>query len=309
MNVNDMLWFKRVAERGSVHRAAAELGISQPTLSKAIRRIEASLGITLFERTARGMLLTAAGRLVHHRAIELSDWSHAVASDVGSFKAADTGLLRIGVVPALLQTLLIPIAKPLLRQGAARLTLRVQLSDALLQLLGNGEIDCAIAAMSGNPSREFNHEVLGIQHSFVVGRKAHPLLKRPFEATELSQQAWVMSPKHILLRQWVDHFLAETSGIEVHPVVEIDATPTVLAPLLEATNLLTVLTEDALRSPACQHLRALPAPAPIWNLDIALFWRRTAPFSPLMQQFRELARQQTHFSSERRGAAPAQRRT
>ncbi|WP_431777888.1 LysR family transcriptional regulator [Ottowia caeni] len=47
MNIDDLLWLKRVAERGSVRRAAAELGMSQPALSKSLRRLETSFGLKL----------------------------------------------------------------------------------------------------------------------------------------------------------------------------------------------------------------------------------------------------------------------
>ena len=106
-----MLWFKLVAERGSVHRAAPELGVSQPAVSKAIRRLETSLGLKLFERTARGMLLTEAGRTIYARALQIADWTLGVSADVVDLKAANTGLLRVGVVPAL-EALLIQRPKP-----------------------------------------------------------------------------------------------------------------------------------------------------------------------------------------------------
>ncbi|WP_423459767.1 LysR family transcriptional regulator [Ottowia sp. VDI28] len=286
MEIDDLLWFKRVAERGSVRRAAAELGVSQPALSKAIRRLEISFGLKLFERTARGVLLTDAGRTVYQRAIQISDWSLNMAADVASLKSANTGLLRVGVVPALIQALLIPAARAMLDQS--RFTIRVQLSDQLFQLLSTGEIDCAIAAMDDRASNEFNHQILGQQRSMVVGRAHHPLQKRSFDVTDLGAQEWVLSPKHIVLRQWVDRFLRTNSRKELMPAIEVDATPAVLAPLIETTDLLTVLTEDALRSPACRKLRALPAPAPVWCLDIGLFWRRTAQFGPQMERFRSL---------------------
>ncbi|MGB3070873.1 MAG: LysR family transcriptional regulator [Ottowia sp.] len=286
MEIDDLLWFKRVAERGSVRRAAAELGVSQPALSKAIRRLEISFGLKLFERTARGVLLTDAGRTVYQRAIQISDWSLNMAADVASLKSANTGLLRVGVVPALIQALLIPAARAMLDQS--RFTIRVQLSDQLFQLLSTGEIDCAIAAMDDRASNEFNHQILGQQRSMVVGRTHHPLQKRSFDVADLGAQEWVLSPKHIVLRQWVDRFLRTNSRKELMPAIEVDATPAVLAPLIETTDLLTVLTEDALRSPACRKLRALPAPAPVWCLEIGLFWRRTAQFGPQMERFRSL---------------------
>ncbi len=286
MKVDDLLWFKRVAERGSVHRAAAELGVSQPAVSKAIRRLETSFGLELFERRARGVLLTEAGRTVYQRAIQISDWSVGVAADVASLKSADTGLLRVGVVPAMIQPLLIPVARAMLEH--TRFTIRAQLSDQLFQLLSVGEIDCAIAAMNGSVSEEFNHQILGRQRSFVVGRTHHPLQARGFDAVELGAQQWVLLPEHISLRRWVDSYLKERAGVVMLPAVEIDATPAVLVPLIEGSDMLTVLTEDALASPACRKLRALPAPAPSWALDIGLFWRRTAQFGPQMERFRSL---------------------
>lgn len=286
MEINDLLWFKRVAERASVRRAAAELGVSQPALSKSIRRLETSFGLKLFERSARGVLLTDAGRVVYQRAIEISDWSLNVSADVAGLKSGSTGSLRVGVVPALIQTLLIPAAKAMLEQS--RFEIRVQLSDQLFQLLSNGEIDCAIAAMDDRVSNEFNHQLLGQQRSLVVGRVHHPLQKRAFDVADLGAQQWVLSSRNIVLRQWVDRFMKDEAGVQLVPTVEVDATPAVLAPLIESTDLLTVLTEDALASAACRKLRALPAPAPVWRLDIGLFWRRTGQFGPQMERFRSL---------------------
>lgn len=286
MEIDDLLWFKRVAERGSVRRAASELGVSQPALSKAIRRLEISFGLKLFERTARGVLLTVAGRLIYQRAVQISDWNLNLKADVTSLKSANSGPLRVGVVPALVQAVLIPSAKAMLEQS--RLTIRVQLSDQLFQLLSTGEIDCAIAAVDDRVSNEFNHQILGQQRSLVVGRAHHPLQKRSFDVADLGAQEWVLSPRHIVLRQWIDSFLEVNARMQVEPAIEIDATPAVLAPLIETTDLLTVLTEDALGSAACRKLRALPAPAPVWRLDIGLFWRRTAQFGPSMERFRSL---------------------
>ena len=287
IQINDVLWFKLVAERGSVHRAAPELGVSQPAVSKAIRRLETSLGLNLFERTARGMLLTEAGRTIYARALEIADWTLGVSADVVDLKAANTGLLRVGVVPALVQALLIPAAKAMI--GSNRLSLHVQLSDVLFRLLGNGEIDCAIAALGPDVSREFNYQILGRQRSLVVGKANHPLQRRAFVAAELADHDWVLPPKHIVLRQWIDRFLADHAQLGSAPAIEVDATPAILAPLIEVTDLLTVLTEDALGSSICRKLRALPEPAPVWSIDICIFWRRTAQFGPLMERFRELA--------------------
>ena len=62
MDTHRLKYFLRIAEEGSITRAAAVLGIAQPALSRQIRLLEEDLGITLFERTRRGVHLTDVGR-------------------------------------------------------------------------------------------------------------------------------------------------------------------------------------------------------------------------------------------------------
>ena len=61
MDTHRLKYFLRIAEEGSVTRAAAVLGVAQPALSRQIRLLEEDLGITLFHRTRRGVHLTEEG--------------------------------------------------------------------------------------------------------------------------------------------------------------------------------------------------------------------------------------------------------
>src|SRR5690606_8764497 len=115
LHTSDLLAFKLVAEMGSVRRAAGWLGLTQPALSKVIRRLELTFSLILFERTPRGVLLTSAGEAIYAKAVALSDWSSELHNHVAELRAEGSGTLRVGVVPALIEPVMVPASKALLR--------------------------------------------------------------------------------------------------------------------------------------------------------------------------------------------------
>src|SRR3954447_2285545 len=90
-------YFVAVAQEGNVTRAAERLHVAQPSLSAAVRQLEAQLGVELLQRTGRGVALTPAGELLLERGRELLDHAEAVADDVRSRGAARAGRLRVGM--------------------------------------------------------------------------------------------------------------------------------------------------------------------------------------------------------------------
>ena len=81
MTLNQILYFRKVARLENYHQAAEELYISQPSLSRSMAALESELGITLFEKKGRGVVLTNAGRLFLEHA-------EAIAEDLAAMFAA-----------------------------------------------------------------------------------------------------------------------------------------------------------------------------------------------------------------------------
>lgn len=136
-----------VADHGSFRKAATSLGISQPALSAQVQGLEALLGVQVFERDRRSVLVTPAGEEV-------------VASARAALAAVDTvndvarrrgeplvGTLRLGVIPTIAPYWL-PALLPAVRQKFKKLELilREEQTDALLAQLTAGQLDAAFVA-------------------------------------------------------------------------------------------------------------------------------------------------------------------
>lgn len=288
MQLKDLQAFQTIAEMGNLHHAANALGVTQPALSKTVQRLETSLSVRLLERTARGVALTSIGRTLYARSLTLGQLVDDIQTEIHDLKVGQTGELRVGAVPALIDSVVSPALSHFLDQGdSVRFQVCIKLSGALLRDLSNGHLDLAIAAMQDRIAPELNYTVLGEQRSFIVARRDHPLLQRPFSLADLACQRWLLPPADIALRSWIDGLFREHATALPDVFVETDTSPLVFASVVARTDLLTVLTTDSLHSPLAEGLTMLPPPASQWSIPIGLFWRRNAYFSSLMKHCRQ----------------------
>src|SRR3954465_3404692 len=100
MELRHLRYFVAVAEELHFRRAAERLHIAQPAVSEQVRKLEAELGVRLFDRTQRNVALTAAGAAMLTEAYRVL--RHAEAARVAARSASDRPGLRIGYVPTAL---------------------------------------------------------------------------------------------------------------------------------------------------------------------------------------------------------------
>ena len=145
MELRDLRYFTAVAQHGSVSRAAEQLGIAQPSLSEQIRKLEDELGVALFDRTSRGVTLTAEGQtlLPHARAV-LAGAETAMES-VRLVAAGIGGALTIGFIDSAALAILPPLLRRFTQaHPQVRLHLRELGTRAQLEAIERGEIDVGI---------------------------------------------------------------------------------------------------------------------------------------------------------------------
>jgi LysR family hydrogen peroxide-inducible transcriptional activator len=175
MEIHQLRYFVASAEAGSMTLAARRCRVAQPSLSQQVRKLEDDLGVVLFDRVGRGVVLTDAGRALLPRArrvlAEVAETRESLRTEV----EGGAGRLVIGAIPTVAPYLLPPVLAAL-RQDFPRceLIVREDLTARLVEAVVEHEVDVAITSTPiDHPLVEV--EVVGSEALLVVTPAAHPL--------------------------------------------------------------------------------------------------------------------------------------
>lgn len=139
--------FVAVAERTSISRAAKIVHLSQPALTRQIQSLEQKLGVTLFERIGKRLVLTAAGDDLLMHASLLLDQAEALVKRASGHERGQIGLIRIGASPQTIAWLLSPVITEFQQlHPNVELLLNEGHNEALIEMVENGAVHVAVAA-------------------------------------------------------------------------------------------------------------------------------------------------------------------
>lgn len=134
--------FARAASCGSFTAAAQSLSVSPSAVSKTIQRLEQQLGLRLFTRTTRSLVLTPEGRELHERALHLLRAAEDVVQSAAAARSEPSGTLKVAA-PLPIGTRLLAPALPEFRRRYPKLNIDLRLNDRFVNLVEEG-IDVAI---------------------------------------------------------------------------------------------------------------------------------------------------------------------
>jgi DNA-binding transcriptional LysR family regulator len=178
-NLDHLRYIRAICAAGSFRKAAEQLGINQPTLSRRVERMEKELGASLFERDRGHSRPTALAELIAERSADLLNSASSLVTEAQRISAGTAGAVRIGMGPAPVISLLRPLGLRLASDlPAINLDIRTGDSAHFMDLLDKGELDFAVCPFDRSLMRnQFSAERLVQSRIVAATAPGHPLTK------------------------------------------------------------------------------------------------------------------------------------
>ncbi|ALM83476.1 LysR family transcriptional regulator [Bordetella sp. N] len=303
-SLRDLSYFLAVVAHGHLGRAASACAVTQPALSKSLKRLEEDTGLALFDRGARAVRPTAAGLAFAEHARKVVDQYEDAIRHAQALSSGEGGLLRVGATAAAMDTAVLPALEILLPESPGlRVVSTMGVADELHDLLEQGALDAVVAPMERVVPAALRQQAVGRDDLRIVVRRGHPLLKHEAVTLEvLAGQRWILPKRTSLLRQQLDAAYANAWLEPPVPVLEVDFVSAGALKLVAKGDSLTVvpatLLEDATGVVALPTAAKLPL-----RREVALVTRRSAVWSPQMKALRaSLQRANTDATTNQKDA-------
>ncbi|MCG5243369.1 LysR family transcriptional regulator [Azospirillum doebereinerae] len=283
-----------IANAGNFSLAARAVNIAQPSIHRAARDLERLAGLTLFTRSATGIVLTGAARvLVQHVKLALAELDQGFA-ELAVHLGVDQSRIVVGSMP-LARTYILPAAINALT--AERPEVRLQVIDGpygdLLHGLRHGEIDVLIGALRDPvPIEDVVQETLFTDPLAVVARAFHPLSRRPaVTPADLAACRWVVPRPGTPTRDRFDALFAEHGLPAPTGLIEASSLQLIRGLLLDSDTLTLISLHQIRHERDLGLLVPLPVALPGGERPIGLTlrrgWRPTATQERFLACLRE----------------------
>jgi DNA-binding transcriptional LysR family regulator len=294
IKLSDLHVLLAVAQSGSMARAASQLAVSHPVVSRSISELEHTLGVRLLERNPRGVELTEFGRAMLNRSHAVFDELRQGVKDIEFLSDPTAGEVRIGTTAPLAASFVSAVVDRLARRhprivfhvvAATGEVQRRNLSERRVDLL----IFRQVRAVSDDQQ---NFETLYHSPYVVAAGAMNPWTgRRRIKLAELMRELWVLPPPDDSFGPFVVNAFS-AGGFKLPRTIVVSSAHEMIANLLRTGRYLTILPEFWLQLPN-RHpfIRKLPVELPITGAPIGIITLKNRKPSPVTQLFIEAARE------------------
>ena len=278
MDISHLLYFKEVVEQGSLSKAAKELFISQPALSASISKVEANLGIPLFERSGKKLILNKAGREYYQSVCKsLSELQQGRRTAL----AVSEGLENLISVGAFTYVTFSTITIPFLNRFPGCQFRLLQLDgDNLGEKMLSGDIDFAYTCTPIETPAINCYHVL-TQRLFLTVASDHPLAYKSYiKLTDVRDEPFVLMEKGTPLRGVVDKIFEE-AGFKPKVAYETNHA-SLLAGIINSGEAISIIPDTFSEH---KNLTKINISVPQCLHKVYFIWAKDKHFSPAAQHF------------------------
>jgi molybdate transport repressor ModE-like protein len=294
IKLRDLHVLHAVAQAGSMTKAARELAISVPVVSKAIAELEHTVGVPLLDRSPTGAEPTAYGKALLRRGLAAFDELRQGVRDIEFLADPSVGEVRIASTAPLAASFVAAIIDRLSRRYP-RLVFHPTVADTeiLRRELADRNVDLVVGRRFGAlADEELNFESLYDNPYVVVAGVKNPWTRRKkVSLADLMEAPWVLPPPD----SFVGSFLAgafRAQRLDFPRVAVVAFAYEVRVNLLATNRYLTILPESTLWFPAAHpRVKRVPVDLPLRPMPIGIITVKNRTLSPAVQRFIDCARE------------------
>jgi LysR family hydrogen peroxide-inducible transcriptional activator len=272
MEFHQLRDFVAVASTGNFSQAAQRCRVAQPSLSKAVQRLEAELGEKLFVRSKRRTVLTPAGEILYRHAQRIANEVEQAKRELAESKGSRRGTLKIGVLPSI-SPYFLPRVLAQFAQNFPGLDVVVVEDRAadLLHLVEASELDLALLTLP-IPDGDFEQETLFTEEFLLTVPSKHPLaMKEKIEMKDLETERFILMREPDFPGEQVIK-LCQRRDLHLHIVLENSQIETVQSLVMAGLGISLVPQMARISGRIPLVYRSLENPKPTRRVNVV--WRR-----------------------------------
>ena len=286
-NLSSYWIFYTVANAGNISKAAKELYISQPAISKSIQKLEENLNCKLFSRSSRGVVLTEEGTMLYGHVKEAFETLSTGEDKLKRSIALGVGHLQIGVSATLCKYMLLPYLKEFIRRNPhISISISCQSTNETLRLLDENKIDIGLIGKPESMKGINFYYLDNIEDIFVANTDyISNLKKRGIRENEVLENSTLMLlDKNNMTRQYIDEYL-QVNHITVAESIDISNMDLLIDFAKIGVGVACVIKSFVSQELADGSLVEIPLGIPIHKREVGFAYKENIKPSKSLQAF------------------------
>ena len=286
-NLSSYRIFYAVANTGNISKAAKELYISQPAISKSIQKLEDSIGVKLFHRSSRGVTLTSEGELLYAHVKSAFEVLTLGEDKLRRSIALGMGHLTIGVSSTLCKYILLPYLKDFIKKYPhINISIACHSTNHTLKLLEDGKLDIGLIGKPDNLKNIDFYSLREIEDIFIATRDYLQNLRiRGVNRHQILQNATLMLlDKENMTRQYIDNYFQD-NHILIQDIIEVSNMDLLIEMAKTGLGISCVIQDFVQAELRSGALIEIPLEIPIRKREIGFAYNKNIKLSKSLDHF------------------------